>query len=118
MANLEYIEMPGVTELTGSNTLHFYKDYKLTKVVLGTDIFIYSTTNSFKVESGDVYTAQVDVYAKRGGTINLGDIASGKKMLTHKVYYYEETRPEDEATQAITWNYYNGVATLWSEIPA
>lgn len=129
---LETIIMPGVTELTTYSAEtsafgmieknQFYGCNKLTTIVAGASLDVLygsgTTGGDQRVFWTDNYTGTgIDIYLTSSDGNLYVKAPSRCNMLTNVVYHYSNTRPTDEAKLATTWDYYNGVPTLWKDIP-
>lgn len=135
---LQTVIMPGVTTITtiaASNSVfgkvehsQFLDCNSLTVVVAGSSLSVlagagtsggdqrvFFTSNSARYTKTKIYLTSTD------GVINAHSAsASGSarnNMIDLTPYHYSSTRPTDEAELTTTWDYYNGVPTLWKDIP-
>ena len=136
--NLQTVIMPGVTTITtiaSANSVfgkvehsQFLDCNSLTVVVAGSSLSVLAGAGTSGGDQRVFFTSNSDRYTKTkiyltstDGVIDAYSAsASGSarnNMIDLTPYHLSETRPTDEAKLATTWNYYNGVPTLWKDIP-
>ena len=133
--SLQTIIMPGVTKIitcTAENSSfgkaenhHFLFCNKLTTIVVGASLSVLAGSGTsgagqrvFHSEGTGYVAGNTRVYlTSADGILDIFSLSARNGLLNSTPYHYSETRPAEEAQQAITWTYVDGVPTLWADVP-